>query len=226
MRCSRVTRIFPVGDHELRVLDGISFDVGQGEFVSIMGQSGSGKTTLINIIGAMDIPTSGSVELEGTDITHIPEERMHRIRSETVSHVFQQFFLIPTLTVMENLMIPLFPSKMLVAEAEARVRDRLELVGMADRINDMPTRLSGGQQQRIAIARALMNRATILLADEPTGNLDRRTGEEIMDLLLRLNRSGLTVIMVTHNPALAAMTHRVLHLRDGKVHREEVPGQG
>ncbi len=215
-----VTKTFKLENGDLNVLKGINLDVREGEFLTIMGPSGSGKTTLLNIMGAMDTPTSGTLDIDGVRVSSTPESRMHDIRRTKVSHIFQQFHLVMTLTALENLLVPLVPTGISKSEAIKRGIHKLELVGMQDRSGHKPGQLSGGQQQRIAIARALMSGSRILLADEPTGNLDTRTGKDIMDLLLSLNKAGLTIVMVTHNPELASLTDRTIHVRDGLVWKD------
>jgi putative ABC transport system ATP-binding protein len=220
------------GDSEHRVevhaLRGVSFRIERGEVVAIMGQSGSGKSTLMNILGCLDLPTSGQYHLDGrkvagTDGEPVDEDELAVIRNQKIGFVFQQFNLLPRITVRRNTEMPLMynggkPQK----EIEQRAEAILKAVGLADRMNHRPTELSGGQQQRVAIARALINDPALILADEPTGNLDSHTGAEIMNLLLGLNQDrGLTLIIVTHDASLAAQTQRVIRLRDGLVETEE-----
>jgi len=216
-----LTRVYGRGSETVRALDGVSLSINRGEFVSFMGPSGSGKTTLINLLGCLDNPTSGELDLAGSSIfgsgTILGERELTRIRREVFGYIFQNFYLIPTLTVRENVALPLaFYRK---PGAEAEVERLLTMLGMEQRMNHLPGQISGGEMQRVAIARALVNRPEILLADEPTGNLDTRRTEEIGEILQELNRSaGLTVIMVTHNPGLGRLGGRHIEMRDGKAY--------
>jgi putative ABC transport system ATP-binding protein len=221
IRCKGLTKTYKLGGEVLKVLDDVSFDMRKGEFVSVMGPSGSGKTTLLNMLGALDSPTSGYVEIGGKNITSIPESQMHTVRRSLVGQIFQQFYLIPTLTALENLIVPQIPTRIIRSKAVEKAMEKLDLVGLSGYSHHRPSELSGGQQQRVAIARALVNEPSILLADEPTGNLDTRTGAEIMNLLKALNRRDLTILMVTHNPEMAQATSRIIHLRDGRVQKDE-----
>ncbi len=198
-------------------LSEVSFDVQYGEFLSIMGPSGSGKTTLLNLLGALDKPTSGRVLFSGQDTADLRGDQLADFRRENIGFIFQLFHLLPELTALENVMLPLMPLRRhLPYSLDAHAMDLLKMVGLAERAGHLPGQLSGGEQQRVAIARALINRPKVLLADEPTGNLDTQSGQHIMDLLLQLNqRIGLTVLMATHNPELAAQTHRIIELKDG-----------
>ncbi len=214
-------RLYRRGPEEIAAVDGISLQIDKGSFVSIVGPSGSGKTTLINVLGCLDNPTSGRLALEGQAVFEngkgLSESRLTRIRRELFGYIFQKFYLISTLTVLENVVLPFtFFRKPGAEEDVGRV---LKLLGIDKRADHLPGQLSGGEMQRVAIARALVNKPAILLADEPTGNLDTARSEEIGLVLKELNeREGLTVILVTHNPRLAALAHRTIELRDGRIH--------
>ena len=212
LRAESLTKIYRRGVEEVRALDGVTFSIEEGEFVSIVGQSGSGKTTLLNLIGCMDTPTSGTIEIDGHETSRLSDRQSTRLRSEKIGFVFQHFGLIPTLSVEENIMLPtLFARR----AAKGKASELLEQVGLSHRHKHRPHELSGGEMQRVAIARALINSPALLLADEPTGNLDSTNGEAILRLFTELNRAGLTIIVVTHNPALADAAHRQLKLQDG-----------
>ncbi len=214
-----LTKLYGDGD-AVRALDGVSISVHTGEFVAIMGPSGSGKSTLLNILGALDRPSGGTCSVAGQDLAKVKD--LDRFRSRTVGFVFQLHNLIPTLSSVENVEIPLYEENMNEAARRQRATELLGLVGLSDRLHFMPNQLSGGQRQRVAIARALANRPSLVLADEPTGNLDSKSTDEIMDLLRQLNRdSGTTFVVVTHNPAVARAADRIITFRDGKVVRDE-----
>ncbi len=220
-----VTRVYLLGETEVRALDGVSLTIGRGEFVAIMGSSGSGKSTLMNVLGCLDRPSSGRYVFEGVDVAGLSEPELARIRSERIGFVFQSFNLLARTSAIENVALPLFyatsgPARH--AERLARARDALRFVGLGDRERNSPSQLSGGQQQRVAIARALISKPSVLLADEPTGNLDSRTSHEIMDMLRLLNRQqGVTIVVVTHETDIAAYTDRVVTMRDGRVLSDE-----
>lgn len=209
------------GGREVSILDDITFDVPAKQFLAIVGPSGSGKSTLLGLIAGMDAPTAGTISLDGRDITTLPEDELARLRREKVGYVFQSFHLIPTLTARENVAVPLELAG--DPEAESKADALLRAVGLEARGHHYPAQLSGGEQQRVAVARAFANRPAILLADEPTGNLDTATGQQVIDLLIRLNRDhGSTLVLVTHDPALAAYADRVVRLLDGRVASDEL----
>ena len=211
-----IIKDFQLGDTKTRVLKNISLKVIQGEFVSIMGQSGSGKSTLLYILGGLDVPTSGSVFMNGMDISKFNDEKMSRIRRQNIGFVFQFYNLIPNLNVEENIMLPLLLDGKKMRDYKKPLKDILEVVGLSDKRGHTPRELSGGQQQRVAIARALIGNPEILFADEPTGNLDSHTGAEIMSLLQRINKErGQTIIMVTHSPEAAKSSNRIITVSDG-----------
>jgi len=216
-----LTRVYRRGSEEIRALDGVSLQIRRGEFVSFMGPSGSGKTTLVNLLGCLDNPSSGELDLAGKAIfgngKPLGERKLTRIRREVFGYIFQNFYLIPTLTVRENVALPLAFYRKTGIEGEV---DRLlGMLGMEHRMNHLPGQISGGEMQRVAIARALVNRPEILLADEPTGNLDTKRSEEIGEILQHLNKNaGITIVMVTHNPGLGRLGGRSIEMRDGKAY--------
>ena len=213
-----IIKNFRIGNTPTKVLKDISLQVMQGEFVTIMGPSGSGKSTLLYILGGLDTPTSGHVLLNGTDISRFGDEKMSRIRRQKIGFVFQFYNLIPNLNVEENIMLPLLLDGKKMGGYRKQLEQILEIVGLSDRRRHTPRELSGGQQQRVAIARALIGNPEILFADEPTGNLDSKTGAEIMALLREINKtSGQTIIMVTHSPEAAQSSSRVIHVQDGMI---------
>ncbi|HMN95588.1 MAG TPA: ABC transporter ATP-binding protein [Phycisphaerales bacterium] len=217
----------PDGSILVEALRGIDLRIGRGEYVAIMGASGSGKSTLMNVLGCLDRPTSGQYFLDGHDVARLPDDQLSRIRGMRIGFVFQAFNLISELTIVENVEVPLFYQGMSRADRRARALAKLDLVGLSDRLGHRPKELSGGQQQRVAIARALATEPAVLMADEPTGNLDSRTGKAILDLFGELHADGLTIIMVTHDDAIAERCERVVRLRDGAVEsdvRRDGPG--
>ncbi|HET9554947.1 MAG TPA: ABC transporter ATP-binding protein [Anaeromyxobacteraceae bacterium] len=217
VRLEEVTRVYRMGDVELRALAGVSLDLLAGEFTAIMGASGSGKSTLMNLLGCLDRPTTGRYLLEGQEVSRLSNDQLAAIRNRTLGFVFQSFNLLSRTSALENVELPLLYANVGAAERHARAREALERVGLGGRIDHHPNQMSGGQQQRVAIARALVNRPRILLADEPTGNLDSRTSEDVMALFQDLARGGITVILVTHEPDIAAYAARVITMRDGLV---------
>src|SRR5512136_1309505 len=215
-----VTRTYKVGEVEVNALRGVSFKVYPGEMVAIMGPSGSGKSTLMNIIGCLDQPSSGMYRLDGVEVSALKDGQLAEIRNKKIGFVFQSFNLLPRTTALDNVETPLIYSG--TNDRRKRAKEALETVGLAERVNHRPNELSGGQQQRVAIARALVNNPAIILADEPTGALDSKTGEEIMSLFQGFHKEqGMTVVLVTHDPDVAAHAQRIIHVRDGKVERED-----
>jgi len=210
-------RDYAMGDVVVRALRGVSFRVEAGEMTAIMGPSGSGKSTLMNLVGCLDTPTSGRVLIEGEDVSGMSEERLAAIRNSKVGFVFQTFNLLPRLNVVENVMTPLQYARVAPRERRERAVAELERVGLADRLSHKPTELSGGQKQRVAIARAMVTRPALILADEPTGALDTETGRAILDLFVRINAEGRTLLLVTHDPDVSGACRRIVHLRDGRL---------
>jgi putative ABC transport system ATP-binding protein len=219
-----VTRVYVMGDVEVRALDGVSLEFETGQYTAIMGPSGSGKSTLLNILGCLDRPTAGRYLLGGVDVSELDDDRLSRERSRRLGFVFQSYNLIPHLTVLENVEVPMEYAGVAPREMRERAEELAVRMGLGERFDHRPTELSGGQQQRVAIARALANSPLVLLADEPTGNLDSATGTEILGLLDGLNAAGTTLIIVTHDPSVAARAHRTIHMLDGRVHRVEGRG--
>ena len=212
-----VSKVYQMGDVQVRALRGVSLRIGQGEFVAIMGASGSGKSTLMNIVGCLDRPTTGRYLLEGREVSHLSRDELARIRNRTVGFVFQSFNLLSRTTALENVELPLVYAGLSRRERHRRAAEALGRVGLGDRVDHHPNQLSGGQQQRVAIARALVGNPKLILGDEPTGNLDSRTSVEVMSLLQELGRSGMTVVLVTHEADIARFASRVLMVKDGSV---------
>jgi putative ABC transport system ATP-binding protein len=222
IRIQEITKVYQLGNVEVHALRGISLEIAQGELVSIMGPSGSGKSTLMNVIGCLDQPTSGQYWLDGTDVGSLNDNSLADIRNRKIGFVFQTFNLLPRTTAFQNVTLPLVYAGMGARERRERSRAALEAVGLGDRFYHRPNELSGGQQQRVAIARALVTEPAIILADEPTGNLDTRSGEEIMDIFHKLNKErGITVLFVTHDPEIAETTRRIIRIRDGLMESDD-----
>ncbi|WP_148867421.1 ATP-binding cassette domain-containing protein [Thermosediminibacter litoriperuensis] len=216
-----VSKVYGKGKNQVPVLDDINLKVDEGEFVAVLGPSGSGKTTLMNILGLIDTPTSGSYIFEGKPVSELKDRELAKIRNRKIGFVFQSFNLIPDLDALENVELPLIYAGVKPAERQTRAAELLDLVGLSDRTRHRPSEMSGGQQQRVAIARALAADPPLILADEPTGNLDSRSGAEVMNILESLNGSGKTVILITHDREIAARAKRKIEIRDGKIVRDE-----
>src|SRR5690349_2186773 len=225
IRVEDVHKYYDLGENKVHALRGVSVEIGRGEFVAIMGASGSGKSTFMNLLGCLDKPSSGKYLLEGTNVAQLDKKQLAEIRNRKLGFVFQGFNLLSRTTALENVELPTLYARMDKAARYARAKEVLEMVGLGERLDHFPSQLSGGQQQRVAIARALVNRPAILLADEPTGNLDSRTSVEIMQIFQALNDTGLTVILVTHEPDIAQYAKRIVVFRDGKIRRDELVKQ-
>jgi putative ABC transport system ATP-binding protein len=216
VKVSNLERVYENGGLKYEALKGISFDIKAGEFVSIMGPSGSGKTTLLNQIGALDKPTKGDVYIDGLNISDYKESDLYEVRRQKIGFIFQSFYLVPTLSVLENVLLPTLPLKNSASYID-RAKELLEEVGLTDKMHHRPNQLSGGQMQRVAVARALIMDPALVLADEPTGSLDSKTGAEIFHLLQELNKKGRTFLIVTHDPRITRATERTIYLIDGKI---------
>ena len=218
-------RVYDVGEEKVHALNGVDLDIEKNEYVAIMGPSGSGKSTMMNILGCLDTPSDGSYRLKGQEIAKLSDDELARIRNQEIGFVFQTFNLLARADALHNVELPLVYAGLKHEERRKRAREALEIVGLSDRMKHRPNELSGGQRQRVAIARALVNRPSIILADEPTGNLDSVTGEEIMASFERIWREGNTVILVTHEPDIAAHARRVVRMRDGKIESDVRQGE-
>lgn len=216
-----IYKIYSDGESEIRALDGISMHVEKGEFVAIVGSSGSGKSTCMNIIGCLDVPTSGTYQLDGIDVSTMHEKELAHIRNQRLGFVFQQYNLIPKLNVVENVELPLLYRGVSSSERRKMALEALDRVGIADRAKKLPAQLSGGQQQRVSIARALAGRPPVILADEPTGALDSKTGREVLDFMKQLHREGNTIVLITHDNSIAEQIPRVVRIYDGKITADE-----
>ena len=218
IKLEQLKKIFNTGGGEVAALDGVDVEIKKGEFVAIMGRSGSGKSTMLNILGCMDQPTSGRYLLSDQDVSHLDDDALSQIRNEYIGFVFQSFHLLPRLTALQNVMLPLrFATAERQKAGEKRAEELLNKVGLADRMHHLPNEMSGGQIQRVAIARSLINKPHVLLADEPTGNLDTKMSKQIIDLIVDLNRQGQTIVMVTHEPDIAAHAGRTIQVLDGRI---------
>ena len=212
-----VSKIYRLGEEEIRALDDVTLDIGEGEFISIIGPSGSGKSTLMHILGCLDSPTKGTIQLDGVMIQNASSRQLAAIRNRKIGFVFQFFNLLPKLNVVQNVELPMIYSGISARERRERALEALKMVDLANRAKHRPSQLSGGQQQRAAIARALVNNPRIVFADEPTGNLDSHTGDAILQLFRQLSQEGRTIVLVTHDPEIAAVTPRRIEIRDGKI---------
>lgn len=222
IEAKEVRKIYRLGQNTIRAVDGVSFSVGRGEYISIMGPSGSGKTSLFNLIGGLDKPNQGTIYIDRVDITKLDAFELAWLRCRKVGYIFQTFNLIPTLTALENTALPTAFAGLTLNQGEDKAQRMLESVGLEHRVQHKPAQLSGGEQQRVAIARALINDPSIVLADEPTGNLDLRTGQDVINLLGDMNRKrGVTIVTATHDLKMIDVSDRILYLRDGKLEREE-----
>lgn len=224
IRLRDIKKVYKMGGQELAALNGINLDIKRGEFAALMGPSGSGKSTLMNILGCLDRPTIGSYELEGKEVAHLSDDELAMMRNKHIGFVFQNFNLLSRISSLENVALPLVYAGVGVSERRKRAQQVLEAVGLGDRAEHMPNELSGGQRQRVAIARALVNNPEIIMADEPTGNLDTKSTKEIMEIFQEMHGRGKTIILVTHEPEIAVCANRQLLVRDGVITRDEGKG--
>jgi len=220
-----VQKVFSVGEILVHALRGVSFSIEQGEFISILGPSGSGKSTCMNMIGCLDRPTSGDILIDGVNTLDMNDKDLAYLRNETIGFVFQQYYLLPGLSILDNVMLPLRYQGVPFDERKRRAKEELEKVGLKDRLKHTPNELSGGQKQRVAIARALVTKPKLILADEPTGALDSETGHSVLDLFFAINRDGTTVVVVTHDIDIGAMARRSIHLKDGLIVSDMIQNQ-
>ena len=221
-----VTKLYLMGDTTVHALAGVNLYIGEGEFAAIMGPSGSGKSTIMNILGCLDRPSSGSYRLDGQEVANLGDDELAITRNRKIGFVFQNFNLLPRMSALQNVALPMVYAGVEKAGRTERAAKALALVGLEDRCHHRPNEMSGGQRQRVAIARALVNDPAIIMADEPTGNLDSKSGNEIMGIFCELNRQGRTIIIVTHEPDIAVFTRRTIHVRDGRILQDDVRGEG
>ncbi len=222
IKVENVSKIYRMGENVVRAVDGVSLNVEKGEYLVIMGPSGSGKSTLMHLMGCLDKPDSGEICINNLQVSKLNDRQLAKIRNKMIGFVFQQFNLLPRLTALENVELPMVYAGVPKEQRRKRAKDLLELVGLQNRIHHRPTQLSGGQMQRVAIARALANDPLVILADEPTGNLDTKSGQEILRIFSDLSDNGYTIVVVTHDPEIAEAGHRIIHMRDGKIVSQEV----
>ncbi len=219
LKASEITKTYQIGDRPLHILKGISFHVEKGEFASIMGPSGSGKSTCLHILGCLDRPTSGTLTIDGVEVSKLSDNALAKVRNKSIGFVFQSFNLLPKATALQNVELPLIYGG--ISNRKKKCQEALDKVGLASRMNHRPSELSGGEQQRVAIARALVNNPPLILADEPTGNLDSKSGTEIMNIFKELHKQGITLLLITHDRNVAQHGDRVIYLRDGLIEKEE-----